>query len=89
MLAIYGKDDLPFVPMKRTIIPGPALRDLREAAGLTLGEVAHAAGVSQAYLSKVERGAHTPKPRWIARVLFALSRHMEASAERADQRDAA
>lgn len=86
MVAIHGQPDLAFMPMKRTIIPGPALRNLREAAGLTLDEVAHSAGVSKAYLSKVERGAYAPKSRWIARVLFALSRHMEGSSARVEER---
>lgn len=58
------------------MFPGRALRDLRVAAGLTLEEVAHSAGVSTAYLSKVERDEKAPRARWVSRVLFAIGNQL-------------
>ncbi|NKS97520.1 helix-turn-helix domain-containing protein [Rhodococcus hoagii] len=63
--------------MKRTTLSGGAIRDLRNAAGLTLEEVATAAHVSPTYLSRVERGERRPKPRWTSRVLFAIAAFLE------------
>lgn len=63
------------------MFPGRALRDLRIAAGLTLEEVAHSAGVSTAYLSKVERDEKAPRARWVSRVLFAIGNQL-GTAER-------
>jgi len=60
------------------MFPGRALRELRIAAGLTLEEVAHSAGVSTAYLSKVERDEKAPRARWVSRVLFAIGEQLGA-----------
>lgn len=44
-------------------VPGYAVRAAREAAELTQAQLAAAAGVSQAYISMVERGAKPPSRR--------------------------
>ncbi|MGO2188253.1 MAG: helix-turn-helix domain-containing protein [Microbacterium gubbeenense] len=48
--------------------PGLALRSLRQTAGMTLQEVADAAGTDISYLSKVERGKGFPTIGYIARI---------------------
>jgi transcriptional regulator with XRE-family HTH domain len=48
------------------------LRTQREAAGLTLRELAERADVSNAYLSQLERGLHEPSIRVLSAVAVAL-----------------
>lgn len=51
-----------------TTNPAANLRILRECAGLTLQEVATAAGTSESWLSKIETGKRTPSTKFIGRV---------------------
>lgn len=51
-----------------TANPANNLRMLRIHAGLTLQEVAEAAGTSESWLSKIETGKRTPSPAFIGRV---------------------
>lgn len=53
--------------------PGASIRTLRLMAGMTLEDAATAAGVSPAYLSRVETGAARAKPTWIAAVVAAIA----------------
>ncbi|WDH77871.1 helix-turn-helix transcriptional regulator [Microbacterium esteraromaticum] len=61
---------------------GPALRVLREDAGLTAREVAGRAGVSESYLSRVENGKAYPAPSWVANVAAAIAEAIAESARR-------
>lgn len=58
---------------RKTPSVGPALRARRIALGLTLVEVAKKAGVTEGYLSKVERGIQEPGAFTLERILAALS----------------
>lgn len=51
---------------------GPALRAIRQAAGMTLQEVADLAGISVSYLSRVETGQQAPSDAWVAAVAIVL-----------------
>ncbi|MGE0601537.1 MAG: helix-turn-helix domain-containing protein [Dehalococcoidia bacterium] len=48
------------------------LRSRREAAGLSLGQLAERAGVSKAMIAKVESGASSPTAAWLGRVCAGL-----------------
>ena len=39
---------------------GPAVRSLREANGMSRRELAHAVGISESYLQKIENGKRNP-----------------------------
>lgn len=56
--------------------PGPAIRAMREAQGLTLRELAALAKTSYSYLSLVEREKGEPTDRWLRDVTDALANHM-------------
>lgn len=58
--------------------PGPAIRAMRQAQGLTLQDLAERAGTSYSYLSQVEREGRTPTDRWLRDVTDALAKHMLA-----------
>ncbi|MFF2115245.1 helix-turn-helix domain-containing protein, partial [Rhodococcus koreensis] len=47
--------------MQRTNDLGKGIRDLRERAGMTIGDVAREAGISPTYLSNVENGKREPR----------------------------
>lgn len=66
--------------MTATQRTGAAIRALRIAAGMTLDEVAEAAGVSPSYLSRAENDLVTPTPNWIQLVALAIGNHLAASA---------
>lgn len=51
-----------------TTNPATNLRNLREYAGLTLQDVAEAAGTSESWLSKIETGKRTASISFIGRV---------------------
>jgi transcriptional regulator with XRE-family HTH domain len=53
---------------------GSAIRSLREAAGLSIRELARAAHVDHTYLSRVEAAERVPSDRWVATVTQALGR---------------
>lgn len=55
---------------------GTAVRTLRVEADLTLADVTAIAGVSQAYLSRVENGHTTPSDKWITIVATAIGEHI-------------
>jgi transcriptional regulator with XRE-family HTH domain len=59
---------------------GLALRALRQAADMTLDDVAAAAGVSVSYLSRAESGKVTPTAGWVQLVASAIGDHMAAAA---------
>lgn len=59
---------------------GLALRALRSAAGMTLDEVADAAGVSVSYLSRVENGVKVPSDGWVALVAVAIGDRLATAA---------
>lgn len=52
---------------------GWELRDRRRAAGLTLREVARAAGTAETNVAAYERGAKRPSPRTLRRLLCAVA----------------
>lgn len=47
---------------------GESLKKARDLVGVSLDAVAQRAGVGASYLSKVESGAVTPRPGWVAKV---------------------
>lgn len=59
-------------------IDSDELRRLRERKGWLAIDLARAAGVSQSYESAIERGAHEPSPRVVARLAGALEVSIEA-----------
>lgn len=58
--------------------PGPAIRAMREAQGLTLRQLADLSGTSFSYLAGVERQKRKPTDRWLRDVTDALAKHMLA-----------
>jgi predicted transcriptional regulator len=60
--------------------PGGSIRTLRKLAGMTLTDVAEAADISVAYLSKVERGDLIPTRAYVAEVTTAIAAHMRGAA---------
>lgn len=58
---------------------GSALRTLRELAGLSSGEVAKLAVVSDAYLLRVESGEVEPSREWIWHVAFVIAEEISRS----------
>jgi DNA-binding phage protein len=73
------KDGGAFVPIPRE--PDPliaALRQAREAAGISMGEVARRTGIDLAALSRLENGQHAnPTLLTIRRYLAALGKRLE------------
>ncbi|WP_164884517.1 helix-turn-helix domain-containing protein [Leucobacter muris] len=53
---------------KNATAGGEVLRGLRTTAGMTLAQVAEGAETSISYLSKVERGEHSPSAIYIGKV---------------------
>jgi transcriptional regulator with XRE-family HTH domain len=62
---------------------GALLREERRAAGLSQRDVAERTGVSDAYLSQVERGRHEPSLRVLTAVASTLGVPLEALLARA------
>jgi transcriptional regulator with XRE-family HTH domain len=62
---------------------GALLREERRAAGLSQRDVAERTGVSDAYLSQVERGRHEPSLRVLTAVAATLGVSLEALLARA------
>ena len=58
-------------PLRTALALGRTLRDARRARGLTQGEAAIRAGVSQPTISKVERGESSVSLRTLLRLLAA------------------
>lgn len=52
---------------------GASLKKARDLVGVSLDSVAQRAGVGASYLSKVESGAVTPRPAWVAKVASAIA----------------
>ncbi len=61
---------------------GPAIRQYREAAGLTQAQLADMAGLHRSYLSELERGSETEQLRRTLRVLKLLG--VRATLHKAD-----
>lgn len=61
--------------MRETDHTGVALRLLREAADMTIRELAAEAGVSGSYLSRAETGQVTPSAKWVHLIASAVGRH--------------
>lgn len=57
---------------------GVALQVLRQAAGMSLDEVADAADVSVVYLSRVEVGDVAPTAGWVGHVTSSIGDHIAA-----------
>lgn len=55
---------------------GTAIRTLRKTAGLTNLDASHLAGVSPAYLSRVENGLVSPTPSWISTFVESVGKHL-------------
>jgi transcriptional regulator with XRE-family HTH domain len=55
---------------------GPRLRELRRQRNITLREVGQAAGVSESFVSQVERGAANPSMATLRRIAEALGETM-------------
>jgi len=62
---------------------GAVVREQRTAAGLSLRELAATTGVSNAYLSQIERGLHEPSLSVLRAVAEALDVPLAALLERA------
>jgi predicted transcriptional regulator len=63
------------------ILPtGNEIRKLRLKAGLTQTELAELAGVTQAYIAKIERGQADPKVSTLQKILNAIERHLASTA---------
>lgn len=56
--------------------PGPAIRAMREALGLSLRQLSDTSKTSMSYLSLVERKERVPTERWLRAVEEALAKHM-------------
>jgi transcriptional regulator with XRE-family HTH domain len=56
-----------------TTADGPVIRRLREAQGLNGTQLAHAAGISRYYLSRLERGQRQGSPAVRLRIARALN----------------
>ena len=54
-------------------VDGAAVRQLREAAGLSLTELARRAGITKGYLSLIEHGKRNPRPAVVTRLAAALA----------------
>ncbi|MFF2026602.1 helix-turn-helix domain-containing protein [Streptomyces sp. NPDC058171] len=67
-------------PMQRTNDLGKGIRDLRERAGMTIGDVAREAGISPTYLSNVENGKREPRSEWVGRVVTAIADRLTGAA---------
>ena len=65
--------------MQTTSTPGSSIRTLRAIAGLTLDQVAQEAGVSAAYLSRVETGKSKATPKWLGLVARVIARHLSSA----------
>jgi transcriptional regulator with XRE-family HTH domain len=68
-------------PSRETRVPrdenlGPRLRELRRQRGITLREVAEAAGVTESFVSQVERGTASPSVATLRRIAAALGETM-------------
>jgi transcriptional regulator with XRE-family HTH domain len=55
---------------------GDAIKVMREAHNLTLSQLSHLSGVSEAHLSRIERGLRNPSPHTFSAITQALGRHM-------------
>ncbi len=66
--------------MTATQQTGAAIKALRVAAGMTLEDVAEAAGISQSYLSRAENDLVTPSANWIQLVAVAIGNRLAAAA---------
>lgn len=67
------------LPMKESTPPGGlgvALKALRTAAGMTIDDVAEAAGISASYLSRAENEQVSPTASWIQVVAVAIGEHI-------------
>ena len=62
---------------------GIALRALRTSAGMTLAEVAEAAGVAPSYLSRAENGLVSPSPSWVHNLAHSIGERMAEDARNA------
>lgn len=62
---------------------GTAIRTLRNSAHLTLSDASKIAGVSPAYLSRVENGLVTPSPTWVSTLAEAIGKHLDDEAHAA------
>lgn len=51
---------------------GPAIRVMRQSAGITLRDLAERAHTTIGYLSRVERGERLPSDEWMLAVTAAL-----------------
>ena len=60
--------------------PGEGIRSLRVLAGMTLDEVAQEAGISAAYLSRVETGQATATPKWLGVVASVIATRLATAA---------
>ena len=62
---------------------GIALRALRTSSGMTLAEVADAAGVAPSYLSRAENGLVSPSPTWVHNLAASIGKRMAEDARSA------
>ncbi|WP_415395156.1 helix-turn-helix domain-containing protein [Rhodococcus globerulus] len=59
--------------MNRTPTPGQSIKLMRNRANLTAEQLATEAGVSPAYLSRVENDKSRPSDKWVSEVLACIS----------------
>lgn len=58
---------------------GASLAALREAAGLSVEDLAHQSGLDRSYLEEVEAGAIAPSPQWVKAVTEVLGRSIRSA----------
>lgn len=80
VLRSLRKKGMMLVMTKKPQTPGEAVRVLRAEAGLTIEQVAAAAGVSPSQISRVETGAKKPSQAWLSVVIEAIAQHLKPAA---------
>jgi transcriptional regulator with XRE-family HTH domain len=71
-----NKQSFPKTQAPRSESLGPRLRELRRQRGITLRQVAESAGVTESFVSQVERGAANPSVATLRRMAEALGETM-------------
>ncbi len=61
--------------------PGPFIREQRRRAHVSLRRLSELAGVSNPYLSQIERGLRRPSARMLRQIIQGMARAMQVSAE--------
>lgn len=76
----------PRSPRSDTVANGAAIRAIREARGIPLGECATTCGISYSYLSNIEAGRKNASPALLRRLADALGCQLAAISSPREQR---